>query len=302
MIGRFISRVILFVREYWKALVPIFVVAWALDAFRSFLVVRIINWVLYALVIVGQLAIFAGARHVLRVWGGRFSDLHALVALNRNSPSGVANDVAITMMNLGLLLSLTASILNRGWLSLGAFIFTVGLSFALRLIAPPLLLYLAQSSDQSHRLAKQLAEDLSPHRTINQLTLPGDDLAGDGVLRASALRANDEDSWRDSIETLMRLSRIIVLDSRGSTIPLEEEARMILGSDVIQKAVFLSDEHGKCKILRAVMSQRLFDPNTRIFVMSESLLLSTIDKLRDNPRTPLPMLFFVNSQVIRDTL
>jgi hypothetical protein len=302
MIGRFISRVILFVREYWKALVPILLVAYALDAFRSYLIIRIINWALYGLVIVGQLAIFAGGLIKFRLSDGRLSDLPALFVLNRQSPSGVAHDVAITMMNLGLLLTLTAAIMDRGWLSLGAFIFTVGLSFAFRLVAPPLLLYLAQSSDQSHRLANQLAEGLSPHRIIHQLTLPGDDLAGDGVMRASVLRTNEEENWRESIEILMRLSRIIVLDSRGSTIPLEEEARMILGSDVIQKAVFISDEHGKCKILRAVMSQRLFDPNTRIIVMSESLLLATIDKLSNNPRIPLPMLFFVNSQVIRDTL
>jgi hypothetical protein len=272
------------IRHYWLPLICVFLLSYLLDAYSNFWVVFVIKSLLYVIAAAGLFGSVYFRARALRRWGGEVSPevLSELARLQVGSVGFLLGEVASVLMETGFLATGSAILLGGGWLSFGLMIFATGLSMTSRFSTPPLVAFFATSRAESERLASELTRGLLQDRVVNLLAPPNVDPGEPGVLGES-YRALTDAKWRESVKSLMGLSRIIVLDCRDSTSSLAYEAGIILTSSLVGKTIFLGDGQGQCRALSPVIIDGNVSPNISVNVLSESQLLPALRKIAECP-------------------
>lgn len=282
--ARYLTGSLRQLREYWWVLILILVAAAILDAFPHSWIIRLAKIVLYVLAVVGIPTAIIGQKVALRAWGGRLQTRMAMIQLTLESEGGVAFEVALVMMKIGAVLAISALVSGGGWLSLGCYILTVGVSNYVRLCAPPLALFLGKSSDQSRRLADQLAHSLVPHRLVHALSFPNNDPSRASMLN-TWIRDVDNENWAASVEFVMHNARILVVDGRGVTDQLMDEVQTIFTSELVSNTIFVCHERSQCMIFRPLVSRGSISRKSLVCVASDEFVGSHLRDLVIPPWT-----------------
>jgi hypothetical protein len=148
-------------------------------------------------------------------------------------------------------------------------------------ILPPALLFLATSDHKSFEFLAEISKAIKPLRIANLLDRDTAIKTDSGNLEISLLgdeyRTLDDNLWIDSVKRLIDLTPIIFLDARSQSIPLIEEASLILNSPHAGKTIFISHTE----------KERPLDELVEITDRSAELMLTcikadkAIDKLRE---------------------
>lgn len=199
-------------------------------------------------------------------------------------------------MNFLLLLSILAAIFllvrygaNNGYSHVLPFIvfFSAQTLPFTSYLRPPTALVLTSSTDRQTRWALGLGPGMRFHRVVSLLdtghikhTLDASNL-WEAVSRRSltltdVLRTADTRTWREAIRQLVELTPVIILDARECTPAILYEAGLVLSPEHVYKAIFVSENDGRCPVIERLLAEGHAAPDRMVSVVREEQLQSVL--------------------------
>jgi hypothetical protein len=117
-------------------------------------------------------------------------------------------------------------------------------------LQPPAALFLTSSSPYAADLLVQINIALSPLRCVALLNPKRMHFMQRNAL-GDNLRTKNPHIWKSIIYRLIEMTPIIILDTRGESAPVMQEAFIMLAPERARKAVFITDENGRAPALEA---------------------------------------------------
>lgn len=143
------------------------------------------------------------------------------------------------------------------------------LLLALTEFGPPFVLFLG-SSDKSFPLFIRVMIGCMPHRAV---TLVTQKKWGLDKWRA---RTKDPEHWREVVQRFARIACVVVLDARFPTDAVNEECDWLLNKGMNYKMVIVGDEHGRCPVLDALISQARQGESKHVLIVSPEAVQSVV--------------------------
>lgn len=143
------------------------------------------------------------------------------------------------------------------------------LLLALTEFGPPFVLFLG-SSDKSFPLFIRVMIGCMPHRAVTLLRQKK------WALDKWRARTKEPDHWREVVQRFARLACVIVVDGRFPTPAINEECDWLLKKGMIYKMVIVGDEHGRCPVLDALISQAKQDESKHVLIVSPEAVQSVV--------------------------
>ncbi len=167
-------------------------------------------------------------------------------------------------------------------------------------LVPPTVLVFSSSTNRQLRWALALKRFTGGRRVISLLDtgyMTVKPRFGDFwsvISRRSAtltdvLRTSDTKDWQSGVKELIELSPIVVVDTRVCTRALVFEASAVLAPAYAHKAIFVSEDSGRCPLLERLLDEGHIHPRSLVSVVKEDelgLLLKRLVRSKDTLPKP----------------
>jgi hypothetical protein len=119
----------------------------------------------------------------------------------------------------------------------------------LRMLQPPVVLFLTSSSPHAARLLGNINRGLTPLRAVGLLDPLRIGFVQRFFIKADNLRTSDPYVWKSLVCRLIDITPIVIIDTRGEAEPVCQETLLMLHPKRVRKALFITDDDGLCRSL-----------------------------------------------------
>ncbi len=213
------------------------------EAFRDWRIISIANYVIYASVGLGVCVYFWNLFVKLKFYGAEY---YALRSATKSALSGylTQNIVAIYIgFASSIIMVLLYLLFDFNWLAIGLMAMMNAFMRWTRIWEPPLAIYLGGSAPEQFKLCAQVVNPMWPLR-VATLLQARDRSWSSWLVSLSDLRSfrSDSTAWIEIVNRLMKLSRVIMIDSRSKSAALQEEIEAIKRERLQYKTLFIGDD------------------------------------------------------------
>lgn len=202
--------------------------------------------------------------------------------------------IPLTALALGA--SWRFGLLNYG-IVLVVYFLSTEINYLIERLTPPLVLYLGSSDPAHPQLTSSLmAASLTPRlRRVITILKPTDRTQTPAFVKTISYRTHD-DMWDTMLDELLELTRIIVVDLRRLTDPVEFELDRVFEKHFAYKTLILVDASQVAEIGYAL---QIVNDDGAVTVTDYNLLINILFVFCD-PRMRLPSANFPMSRLIDD--
>ncbi len=153
-------------------------------------------------------------------------------------------EIAVVLCVLGYGLQLAWSF---PWVAWGVYLWTVA-------VTPPVVLLLSASNEATLALHKSLLQRLFPFRVVALLDVPDEwrqNLSNAAWLRLNCLRTSSDADWVQTVDDVLEIVPLVVLDTRVPSSGVVHEINRVLRTALACKAVLLTGPLGEHPALDA---------------------------------------------------
>jgi hypothetical protein len=213
------------------------------EAFRGWTIIVIANYAIYLMLGLILCVYFWNLFVKLRFYGREY---RALRMATKSALSGYVtqNLVAICIGFVSAIVMVLLSLLfDFNWLAIGLMTIMDALMRWTRIWEPPIAIYLGGSAPEQFKLCAQIVDPMWPLR-IATLLQQRDRSWSSWLVSLSDLRSfrSESTAWIEIVSKLMKLVRVIIVDSRSKSVALVEEIEAIKRGCLQYKTIFVGDD------------------------------------------------------------
>lgn len=188
--------------------------------------------------------------------------------LKSESPTTRLNSLHISS---GILVLILGIFFEFRWIGIAFYLLGTGYVNNIRNIQPPFALVLGASGITSQKVASMVTIFCHPLKTINLLHVAEKKEMLDSFVKADTYRQNSSDlSWKEAVNELALLAKLIVFDSRSLNAAVHDEYYILHRADLWHKTMFVS-ENGRG------LPSGLFSEDDSKIIAAESITIKQDD-------------------------
>ena len=163
-----------------------------------------------------------------------------MMDVNRGSDDPSAG-MRTAIITLGIVLIGVSIFWSVLYLPLAIFFLLRGHSLLLKASLPPVLIVLGASKAGTENIGVKLQKQLAGHRVVH--LLEDNDVLKPNWYSLSSVRSRSGEGWQSIVKSLMKISKMVVVDTRETTEAVSEELLMIEDENLYFKTLFLSEQN-----------------------------------------------------------